>query len=85
MCDVFACVIHATHFHLLIYCSSLQVLPIAEECDRGGGGGRVRGDSGEGVRESSSGEGSQDNLLIMTHAKSLEVLIPRGKSHPHTV
>ena len=48
----------------------LQVLPISETVD--GAEGTVEG---EGV---SGNEGSHDNLLNMTHAKSLEVLVPEG-------
>lgn len=35
----------------------------------------MNGASGEGVREATEGEGSQ---LNMTHAESLEVLVPKG-------
>jgi hypothetical protein len=37
------------------------------------------GTEGESVRGESDGESSQDNLLNMTAAKSLEVLVPKGK------
>ena len=49
------------------------MLPITEMCD--GGEGSVRGGSGE---SGGSEGGSRDNLLNMTRAKSLEVVVPTG-------
>ena len=48
---------------LLKYLACIQVVPVSEN---------------EGVREENDEEGSQDSLLNITAAKSLEVLVPKG-------